>query len=302
MKRNIIYILLVIGLVLFVTMNACKREVGLKTMANKIVKNQKQNVNISILLDLSDRINPKKYPKKSMEFYQRDLGYVELVSKEFEKKILNKKIFKIDDKIQLFVDPEPEDKELNQKISDLKIAFDKKTAAKEKIIQTSKKYVAISKNIYEQAIADDNYIGSDIWGFFKHKIKNYCVDENYRNVIVILTDGYIFHKDNKKREKNRTTYLTPETIKGFDLKTVSWKKRFENNDFGFLPIEENLEDLEVLVIGINPEKGNPYEEDVINAYWGKWLKEMKVKKFQLVRADLPSHVDKIIGEFLLKKN
>ncbi|WP_272149545.1 hypothetical protein [Tenacibaculum aiptasiae] len=303
MKRSIIYIVGIV-FVSFLAFTSCKKEKEQREeiKTEKYVNHKKQNINISVLLDLSDRIDPKKYPNQSMEFFQRDLGYIELISKRFENHIRSKKSRSINDNIQLFLDPEPADKELNQKISDLKIAFNRNNATKDLILETSKKYVNACGAIYKQAISDGKYVGSDTWGFFKHKIKNYCVDENYRNVIVILTDGYIFHKDNKKREKNRTTYLTPETIKGFGLKTASWKKRFENNDFGFLPIEENLEDLEVLVIGINPEKGNPYEEDVINAYWGKWLKEMKVKKFQLVRADLPSHVDKIIGEFLLKKN
>ena len=302
MKRNI---LIGLGIIFFMGIIVCKKEKETEitnVLKEKSIKAKKQNINISVLLDLSDRIDPKKYPKKSMEFYQRDLGYIELISKKFEKLILNKKVFKIDDKIQLFLDPEPEDKELNQKISDLKVAFDKKTATKDQILQTSKKYLTTCKNIYKQAITDSNYIGSDTWGFFKNKIKNYCVDENYRNVVIILTDGYIFHKDNKKREKNKTTYLTPETIKGFNLNTASWEKRFENNDYGFLPINENLNDLEVLVLGINPDKKNPYEEDVINAYWEKWLNEMKIKKFQLVKADLPSHVDKVIEEFLLKNN
>jgi len=45
----------------------------------------------------------------------------------------------------------------------------------------------------------------------------------------------------------------------------------------------------------------PYEEDVIRAYWSKWLKEMKVKDFEIKQADLPSNMDKIIREFILKE-
>ena len=68
-----------------------------------------------------------------------------------------------------------------------------------------------------------------------------------------------------------------------------------------MPVNQNLESLEVLVLGINPNKKNPYEEDVIKEYWAKWLTEMKVKRFDLKRADLPSHLDKIIKEFLAIK-
>lgn len=303
MKSNIIY-KLGLGIMILVGSFGCKneKESEVDIPIEKSINKGNQNINISILLDLSDRIDPKKYPNQSMEFYQRDLGYIELISKKYENHIRNKKSRNINDKIQLFLDPEPADKELNQKISDLKIAFNRSNATKEQILKTSKKYVATCENIYKQAIADDKYVGSDTWGFFKNKIKNYCVDENYRNVVIVLTDGYIYHRDNIKKENHKTTYLTPETIKSFNLNTASWKKRFENNEYGFLSMEENLDDLEILVLGINPDKRNPYEEDVINAYWEKWLKGMKVKRFQLVRADLPSHVSKIINEFLSKPN
>ena len=40
------------------------------TAQNKIPS----NLNISVLLDLSDRIDTIKYSNPSMEFYQRDLG------------------------------------------------------------------------------------------------------------------------------------------------------------------------------------------------------------------------------------
>ena len=40
------------------------------------------NLNISVLLDLSDRIDTIKYSNPSMEFYQRDLGYLKSVAKK----------------------------------------------------------------------------------------------------------------------------------------------------------------------------------------------------------------------------
>ncbi|WBX78030.1 hypothetical protein PG911_07175 [Tenacibaculum ovolyticum] len=301
MKRSILFILVAI---FFFTTNACKKEnaseVVLETAKQIEVKKKNSNLNISILLDLSDRIDPEKYPKESMELFQRDIGYIELIAKNFENYIRNKKSKDIQDKIQLFLDPEPADKALNQKISDLKISFDKTNATKELILETSKKYTKTCTAIYEQAISDGKYVGSDTWGFFKNKIEDYCIDEDYRNIVVILTDGYIYHRDNIRKEKNSTTYLTPETIKGFNLRTSKWKKKFDEKELGFLPIDQNLENLEVLVLSINPDTRNPYEEDVMKEYWKKWLTTMNVKKFELKRTDLPSHIDKIIKKFLFK--
>jgi hypothetical protein len=260
-----------------------------------------ENLNISILLDLSDRINPEKYPAPAMEFYKRDVGYLKSIAEDFESHIMNKKLIKIDDKIQVFIDPEPSDNTLNKKLEVLKISFDKSTVSKEAILATCKKYDSISTLIYDTAIKDDHYVGSDTWRFFKNKVDDYCVENDYRNILVILTDGYIYHKNTKIKEGNRATYLTPQDIKSFGFNKSGWKEKFDQQDYGFVTANENLSNLEVLVLGINPDDKNPYEEDVIRAYWSKWLVEMKVKKFEIKQADLPSNMEKVIRDFILKE-
>lgn len=260
-----------------------------------------ENLNISVLLDLSDRINPEKYPAPAMEFFKRDIGYLKSIAENFESHIMNKRMIKIDDKIQVFIDPEPSDKNLNEKLNNLKIYFNKDVVTKEGILDTCKKYDSISTLIYESAIKDNHYVGSDTWRFFKNKVNDYCLEEGYRNILVVLTDGYIYHKDTKIKEGNRTTYLTPQVIKSFGFNKSDWKEKFDQQDYGFVTENENISNLEVLVLGINPDDKNPYEEDVIRAYWSKWLVEMKVKKFEIKQADLPSNMEKVIREFILKK-
>lgn len=296
-----IYLIIVLSILFF----SCKKEVApnnesicYKKVSVKKNK-QKQNLNISILLDLSDRIDSVKFSNPSMEYYQRDLGYIESITKVFESHLMNKKTYSINDKIQLFIDPEPSDRALNKKITNLKIQFDKKNATKNKIKQTSIKYKEVCTDIYNTAISDGKYIGSNIRGFFKNKMNDYCIDNKYRNIVIILTDGYIFHKHDIIKSKNKTSYLTPKTIKGFGLNTEKWNKKMERHNYGFLSIDKKLENIEVLVLGINPSNNNPYEGEVIKAYWSKWLTEMSIKKFQLKTADLPTHIDDVINNFIL---
>ena len=71
--------------------------------------------------------------------------------------------------------------------------------------------------------------------------------------------------------------------------------------FGFIKANDNLNDLEVVILGINPEKGNPFEGDVIKTYLENWLKEMNVKKYQVKDADLPSNLEPIIKKTILNK-
>ncbi|MEO2053190.1 MAG: hypothetical protein ABGX00_15655 [Allomuricauda sp.] len=303
--KNMIKIALL--LVMLFNLQSCKQdpkeEVGEEeTTPIPVIKTtpSNDNLNISILIDLSDRINPVKYPSPAMEFYLRDIGYLESVAQSFEWHLLNKKVIKIDDKIQVFIDPEPSDQALNKKIGELKIHFTKQNVAKDSILKVPEKYGNISRLIYKSAIEDNHYVGSNIWGFFKNKVDDYCIDGGYRNILVILTDGYMFHKDAKMEQGNQTSYITPQFIKANSLNKADWQKRMDEMDFRFIVPEKDLSNLEVLVLGINPAKGNPYEEDVIRAYWSKWFDGMKVKNFEIKQADLPTHMDKIIQDFVLK--
>ena len=81
----------------------------------------------------------------------------------------------------------------------------------------------------------------------------------------------------------------------------NWEDKIEKESFGFIPIKMNLENLEVLVLGVNPDIKNAYEEDVIKKYWSDWLQNMKVKKFQIRNAGLPSDMDKLIKDFVLQE-
>ncbi|WP_083253218.1 hypothetical protein [Flavivirga aquatica] len=276
-------------------------QIDSKNIETIKLSSKKPDLNISILLDLSDRINPKKYPNPTMEYFERDLGYINSIAKSFELHIRSKRTNKINDHIHLYIDPEPSDSNLNEKIELLDMTFTKNNAKREYIMQTSVLYDSISRLIYKSAINDNNYIGSDLWSFFKTNVEDFCIEKNHRNILVILTDGYLYHKDSKLREKNQTSYLRPQDIKNFKLNTSNWKTTIETKNYGFISTKDSLQDLEVLILGINPNPKNPYEQDVILQYWKNWLNSMKIKNFQIKTAILPANMDKIIKDYILKK-
>ena len=236
-----------------------------------------------------------------MEFYLRDVAYIKSVSEAFDIHLRNKKVRQMDDRIQLYFDPAPSNQNINKISNQLKFYVSRDEVSFEILDEIKKTYANKPLEIYNLAIKDNAYIGSDTWKFFKTKVKDYCIEENYRNILVILTDGYIFHKNSKIKESNLTSYLTPQEIRRFNLNKSNWKERIENKKLGFIPATDNLENLEVLVLGINPDKKNPYEQDVIIKYWSDWLNKMKVKKYAIKNAGLPSNMDKIIKNFILKK-
>jgi hypothetical protein len=263
------------------------------------VKNN-ENLNISILLDLSDRIDTVKYPNNAMQYYKRDVGYLKSIASAFSYKTSYKKSRKLNDKIQMYFDPEPSNPQINSLSNSLKVHINRGNGTKDFIDNVPDLYEKNSLKIYELALKDNNFIGSDIWGFFKNRVEDFCIEKESRNILILLTDGYIYHKDSKRNEENLSSYVTPQTIRVNDLINSNWKTKIEEGNFGFIPINIDLSNLEVLVLGINPSKKNQYDDEVIKKYWSDWLSKMSVKKFELKNSNLPSNMDKIINDFIVK--
>ncbi|MCA1918529.1 MAG: hypothetical protein LDL38_03950 [Flavobacterium piscis] len=280
---------------------SCKKESDKEETEIAVKNTASEDYNISLLLDLSDRISLEKNPNPTMEYYQRDLGYIKSVSEAFTQHLKSKRIRQINDKMQLFFNPEPLDPAINTIAQNLRINIDKNNASKELLNSINSNYASQTSKIYESAIKDNKYVGSDIWSFFDSKVTDQCIENKYRNILIVLTDGYMFYESTVMKEGNRTTYITPELIRKNGLNTKDWDKKFNDQDFGFIKTNDDLSNLEVLVLGINPDKKNPYEEKVIRAYWTKWFTEMKISHFEIKNADLPSNMEKIIKDFILNK-
>jgi len=294
--KNIVYLLLIISLV-----SCCKKETADPPGGITSPKVDSNNINVSILIDLSDRIDPNTNPNPTMEYFQRDIEYIKAIEKGFLNHIKTKRIITYNDQMQVFFNPEPSDPKINDFTKELKVSFDQNTN-KAYFNTVEKKYAELPANIYQSAIKDGKYVGSDIWEFFKNKVNDYCVKDDHRNILFILTDGYMYHKDTMFSQDKKTSYLTSKLIKSNNLTTSNFKATFEKNNYGFVKANDNLSNLEVIVLGINPEKGNPFEEAVIKEYWENWCKEMKIKKYQIKSADLPSNLEPIIIKAITGKN
>lgn len=290
-----IFYLLMISLLLI----QCKKDEGGKPEKPVPQDNSKNNLNVSILIDLSDRIDPEKNPNPTMAYFKRDTEYIKAIEEGFLDHVKTKKVMQLNDQMQVFFNPEPSDPKMNALTKELKVSFDKNTT-KENISLVQKKYSELPLQIYQSAIKDKNYVGSNIWEFFKNKMNDYCIKDDHRNVLFILTDGYIYHQDSKFKEDNKTSYLTPELVRSLQLNTSDFKNKIQTKNLGFVKANDDLKNLEVIVLGVNSAKGNPFEADVIKAYWEQWLKDMKVKNYQIKTADLPSNLEPVIKKVLAR--
>lgn len=264
-----------------------------------ISENKRNNLNISILLDLSDRIEMGNQMHK-------DTAYLASLSRAFISHVKKKKVLFLEDRLQLFFNPEPLNNEINEIAERLSIVFTKNTN-KQRIIETQTLYDELPSKLYDLAKADaklnKGYLGSDIWRFFEHDVKDYCIDDCHRNILVILTDGYMYHEKTFMKNSNRTSFLTPKHLAKLKLKTANWKNEISRKDLGFIPATTDLNDLEVLVIGIDKQSSNSYAQDVIEAYWYKWFLEMGVleQNIKIKNADISRNIEKVINDFIFNK-
>ena len=241
-----------------------------------------QPLNLSIYLDLSDRIKPNGTEALSQK--DKDIAIVDYLANYIKERAVAMKILPCRDRIKVFFYPEPNDAKvalLSDKL-ELDLGVTAMNEKKKKLISFTDEFKTSLEQIYSSTIQTSNWLGSDIWGFFNKPINNYCIKDGYRNVLVVLTDGYIYHASNKRSNGNSHTFILPQTLRDKTSSLISG--------------ESSLEKLEVLMLELNPSPVTDQAkmEQVIT----DWLKTMKVKNCYVGETDVPSNTKMIIENFL----
>jgi len=261
-----------------------------------------KQMNITLLLDLSDRIDPAMHPA-SPEHHERDKGVVNSVVAVFKDYMNKQGAYLAKGKIRVIINPLPRDGNINaiMEKTNIDLSEMKKPAEKKAVFETLEGIFSenISK-IYDLAVQQKKYVGSDIWRFFKNDIDLVIEDDpNYKNILVILTDGYIYHEDSVIKEKNRTSYIGSETLGRNGLRNnKNWRQKFDEGDYGFVATRKDLGNLQVLVLEVEPHSKHKGDEDIIKAYLSKWFEEMGVRKYEIYNSDLPTNTRKRIERFI----
>jgi hypothetical protein len=269
-----------------------------------------KDLNITVLIDLSDRINSKQDERHPVQA-DRDISIINILSSAIRKNVSAHGSFKSKARFNVYFHPEPSDKEIRGIAKNLSAVWvssnDMATAKQNKIT-----YQALEGNfakglgeIYSLAQASGKYPGSDIWRFMKDEAKLKCIepDSSYRNILVILTDGYLYYENGKQQQPNSNRYNYIERgTKHFsrfrDADLLS--SEFDKNDFGLMPATTGLEDLEILVLECRPEESWPQDFDIMQKYWCKWFREMGVKHAEIYKSQQPAYHEKMITGFLQK--
>lgn len=292
--------------------NETKKAVEPENNPTTAVKNTDRQLNINILWDLSDRINPQLNPA-SPQHYERDIEIIKNIASFFKKDMEKRGAYKAKGRVKVFFTPTPDNERINTIAANLSCDLSSYSGEganrkkKELYDSIESRFEKNANEIYQITLANNKgkkeWDGSDIWRFFKNDVKEYCVDTSgiYRNILVILTDGYLFHKDSKDKQANRTAYILPELFKPF-RNNPNWQNVFAKGDYGLISTRNDLQNLEVLVLEITPSKGNKNDEDIIKAYLAKWFEEMGITPSNYVcqNTDLPAYIRKKVEGFITR--
>lgn len=239
-------------------------------------------INLSIYLDLSDRIKPNGTEALSQK--DKDIAIVDYLANYIKDRAVKQKILPCKDRIKVFFYPEPSDAKvalLSEKL-ELDLGTTPMKEKKPRLISFTDEFKNSLEQIYSSTIQTSSWLGSDIWGFFNKPIENYCIKNGYRNVLVVLTDGYIYHASNKRTEGNCHTFVLPQTLKDKSSCLIVGRT--------------GLEDLEVLMLELNPNP--PTDQQKMEQVITEWLNNMGVQKHYVGETDVPSNTKMIIEKFL----
>lgn len=248
----------------------------------KEAKQESKPLNISIFLDLSDRLTREMEPSQM----SRDTAIVGYIADYFKQQTLGPAILKSKNSIKVFFYPAPHSSDIATLANDLDINMEN-YKGKDKRIKLEGLKSLFQKNltqIYNRTLSEKAWVGCDIWDFFSSKrVDAQCIKKGARNIMIILTDGYLYAENNKMQEGNSYSYIVPNVLK---------------NQTSLIVKRKGLENLEVGIFEVNPyTKEQEYKMIPILE---NWLKNMGVPENGLTVAttDLPVNTNALLKSFL----
>ena len=238
-------------------------------------------LNITVYIDLSDRLERDMTPSQK----ERDLAVIKHVTELFQDSCINHKISRSKDHLKVLFYPAPANSEIAALASALEIDMSKYAPKerKQKLKDMSDVFTASLNQIYDETLQAKRWVGSDIWGFFSNKkVDDLCIRPGYRNILIILTDGYLYHANNKIKEGNSYSYVLPQTLS--DPQSALIVRRTD------------LQNLEVIMLETNPY--SPLQHDRLNEVLSNWFNNMGVSKFVISDTDMPTNTITVLDNFI----
>ncbi|MBQ4485221.1 MAG: hypothetical protein II934_09530 [Prevotella sp.] len=219
---------------------------------------------------------------------EKDTAIVGYIADYFLKESKDNGIQESQNRIKVLFYPEPQGTAMVKCADDLNVDIQKcKEGAerKNKVKNVKETFQKSLEQVYTQAIKDSNFPGCDIWGFFSNKkVDIHCISDNHRNILFVLTDGYILDEKTMERNGDISNYISSKIL---------------TNPNAELEVgRTGLENLEVAILEINPQ--DPKHLKKMTSMIENWLKGMGIKEENITISDtgLPVNTKRVIESFL----
>ena len=279
--------------------------------------------NITIASDLSNRLNPKIYPKAVS-----DVEIVNTVVEDFYPKIVTHKrsMNQLDQLRVDFINKKQISQfGVNTKAMNLDLASFKTQRERIEYLrnnyQTNKTaFLSEVERVHTSATARPS--GSDIWTYLQAGVDDFIVNKEvstgkigetsftnrYRNILIVTTDGYLetkfdisgYELSAKKIAEFRKSFLKSgeSNIESFYINNKQFKIKSLTNPL--------LADLEILVLElydrtetIDGASVHPTDLEIIKLIWADWFKSSKIKRFEFhPKFSNRMEAEKIIAKFI----
>lgn len=287
------YIIGIIAIIVFVSCggSGSKKAEASSEIRGSSVSQSDKPLNISIYLDLSDRLKRDLTPSQK----DRDLAIVGYITDYFRTQTVGPKILQSKNNIKVFFYPAPNSSDIAVLAEDLCIDITKFNGVEKRVVldgdanqgrpSLKERFNKNLSAIYDKTLEANQWPGCDIWDFFSNKnVDTQCIRKGFRNILIILTDGYLFDEKHKVQDGNAYSYVTSATLKTPDASLIVKRTGLEN--------------LEVRILEVNPTDIN--HRDQLKTVLENWLKGMGVKEENITvsQTDLPSNTQAVIDRFL----
>jgi len=287
---------LIIGLIATIAFTSCggsgsKNAKPISDVAESTVSQSGKPLNISIFLDLSDRLKRDLSPSQK----ERDLAIVGHIADYFRAQTVGPQILKSRNNIKVFFYPAPNSSDIATLAEDLSIDITKFNGVERRVVldgdanqgkpSLKERFNKNLSAIYDKALDAKEFPGCDIWDFFSNKnVDTQCIREGFRNILVVLTDGYLYDEKHKVQRGDSLSWVTASSLR--------------NPKTALIVNRKGLDDLEVRILEVNPTDIN--HRDHLVSVLENWLKGMGVKKENITVSEtgLPINTQTIIDSFL----
>lgn len=284
-RKNLItggLILLGVGILSLIIVSCNNKDGKVESGDNKADSNEVKPLNLSVFIDLSDRIEKES---DSMLQSEKDQAIIKALAEQFYKKQEREVFSNSTDAFQIVFYPSPPGGDSLSANLSLDLGNLKKPNEKSKaLLDFKEKHAGDIKSLYSKALKTKEYFGSDIWGFFsKDKVSDY-LKEGYRNVLIILSDGYVFDVHDKLKEGKNYSYILPQTL---------------NVGGGLIPCKISNPDMEVyfLECNANPQTDFPKMKNVLE----QWFQDMGVTVIDVQDTDIPTNTIRHLNNRVFNK-